>query len=85
MNRILVDGTKLRQLRVDSGVTQIQMAQKLGISRDTIIAIEKNVPGTIAKLSFEKVNDWGRYCRSRVARSTYEEWVNYLKKMLSLD
>lgn len=84
MKKKLIDGAKLKQLRKESGITQIQMAKYLEISRETVIAIENNHPGSIDNLSFEKVNSWGRYCRSKVSRDTYEEWVNYLKKLLKL-
>lgn len=85
MKKKTIDGARLKQLRTESGVTQAQMAEHLGISRETIIAIEQNKPGSIDKLSFEKVNNWGRFCRAKVSISTFEDWKLYLKKMLKLD
>ena len=60
------------------------MADKLGLSRETIIAIEKNHSGSIKKLSIEHLNIWGRFRHSKVTSSRYRLWLNYLKKLLKL-
>ena len=84
MKKKFIDGAELKKLRVDAKITQQEMADKLGLSRETIIAIEKNQSGSIEKLAIEHVNIWGRFCRSRVTASRYQLWLNYLKKLLNL-
>ena len=80
-----IDGTRLKNLRKLSTVTQDEMAQQLGISRQTVMAIESNTLSALEELSFEKVNQWGRVCRNRIARLKLQEWVGVLKKIFRVN
>ena len=80
-----IDGTRLKNLRKLSTVTQDEMAQQLGISRQTVMAIESNTLSALEELSFEKVNQWGRVCRNRIARLKLQEWVGLLKKIFRVN
>ena len=80
-----VDGTRLKNLRKLSTVTQDEMAKQLGISRQTVMAIESNTPEALDDLSFEKVNQWGRVCRNRIARLKLQEWIGDLKKIFRVN
>lgn len=80
-----VDGTRLKNLRKLSTVTQDEMAQQLGISRQTVMAIESNTPDALEDLSFEKVSQWGRVCRNRIARLKLQEWIGDIKKIFRVN
>ena len=80
--RRYVDGQQLHKLRVEVGLTQEQIARQLGITRETVISIEKNHPGTIDKLPFSTVEAWGRICRHQLQPDIWAEWQSYLKKLL---
>ena len=80
-----IDGEKLRLIRKESGMTQVQMAERLGISRETVINIEKCHMPTIENLSLALVNKWGRICRGCISAVSRRNWQSYLKKLLDLD
>ena len=85
MKKKTIDGTRLKNLRKLSTVTQDEMAQQLGISRQTVMAIESNTLSALEELSFEKVNQWGRVCRNRIAKLKLQEWVGVLKKIFRVN
>lgn len=85
MAKRYIDGEKLRQLRKESGLTQIAMAERLQVSRETVINIEKNHPPTIENLSLDIVNNWSRICRGHLSTATRRSWQDYLKKLLDLN
>ncbi|WJG08068.1 helix-turn-helix domain-containing protein [Aliiglaciecola sp. LCG003] len=60
------EGTVLRELRKKSGFTQEEWAQKVGLSRETISAIENNKPGTIEHLSMEVMRKMYEISSSRI-------------------
>lgn len=80
-----INGEKLKQLRKETGLTQAEMGERLGISRETVINIEKNHPPTVGNLSLDLVNSWGRVCRSHLSTATRRGWQDYLKKLLDLN
>jgi len=63
-------GKELKSLRKEAGFTQKDLAQKIGISRETVIAIEREHPKTIESLSLEVVNAWWLSCRKSVSESS---------------
>lgn len=63
-------GKELRGLRKEAGFTQAEIAKKIGISRETIVAIENEHPKTIDALSLEVVNAWWLICRKSVSESS---------------
>jgi DNA-binding XRE family transcriptional regulator len=56
------DGELLRELRVSAGFTQAELAKKLKFSREKLVAIENNHPGTINNLSADIINRWYLLC-----------------------
>jgi len=63
-------GKELRSLRKEAGFTQKALAEKIGISRETVVAIENEHPKTIDSLSLEVVNAWWLACRKSVSESS---------------
>ncbi len=63
-------GKELRGLRKEAGFTQAEIAKKIGISRETVVAIENEHPKTIDALSLEVVNAWWLTCRKSVSESS---------------
>ena len=63
-------GRELKNLRKEAGFTQKVLASKIGISRETVIAIENEHPKTIDSLSLEVVNAWWIACRKSVSESS---------------
>lgn len=63
-------GVELKNLRKEAGFTQKEIAAKIGISRETVVAIENEHPKTIASLSLDVVNLWWLTCRKSVSESS---------------
>ena len=63
-------GQELKSLRKEAGLTQAEIAKRIGISRETVVAIENEHPKTINALSLEVVNSWWVICRQSVSESS---------------
>lgn len=63
-------GKELKSLRKEAGFTQKALASEIGISRETVVAIENEHPKTIDSLSLEVVNSWWLTCRQSVSESS---------------
>ena len=63
-------GIELKNLRKEAGFTQKELATKIGVSRETVVAIENEHPRTIDSLSLEVVNSWWLTCRKSVSESS---------------
>lgn len=63
-------GVELKNLRKEAGYTQKELATKIGVSRETVVAIENEHPKTIDSLGLEVVNAWWIACRQSVSESS---------------
>lgn len=63
-------GKELKALRKEAGFTQAELAKVIGLSRETVVAIENEHPKTIEALSMEVVNGWWLACRKSVSESS---------------
>jgi DNA-binding XRE family transcriptional regulator len=63
-------GVELKNLRKEAGFTQKELAAKIGISRETVVAIENEHAKTIESLGLEVVNAWWIACRKSVSESS---------------
>lgn len=77
-------GQKLREMRKEAGYTQIDLAKRLGISRETVIAIEREHPGTINSIELQVINKWWKVCSQSISQSTKQDFIDYVKGFLSL-
>jgi HTH-type transcriptional regulator/antitoxin HipB len=65
-------GAQLKALRKESGYTQEQLACRLGISRETVSAIENDKPETMNNIAVELISRWWSVCRQRASVKTRE-------------
>lgn len=68
----------LRDLRLESGFTQQQLASRLNLSRETISAVENAKPETIDALAVETIAKWWSICRTKANESTRSRFVSQL-------
>lgn len=68
----------LRNLRKEAGYTQGELAQRLGLSRETVSAIENHKPETMRTLQIEVVNKWWSVCRSKAKAETRASFVDQI-------
>ncbi|GEA12697.1 helix-turn-helix transcriptional regulator [Alteromonas sp. KUL49] len=78
------DGSELKKLRTDAKLTQEEMAELLGLSRITIVKIEKNNPSTMKALSWKTITEWQALCLDRVGEERKRSFKQYLKRILHL-
>ena len=77
-------GKFLRDIRKEAKFTQRELAKRIHISRETIIAIENERPGTIQTIQLETLKRWWRVCDTRISSQTRLRFTNYVKKFLKL-
>ncbi len=63
-------GTQLRALRKEAGYTQEELGNRIGISRETVSAIENDKPETMGCIGVEIINRWWSICRQRATEQT---------------
>lgn len=77
-------GKKLKEMRKESGYTQVELAVRLGISRETVIAIENEHPGTIDSLGVGTLKLWWKVCNQRISQQSRNDFVEYVKNFLNI-
>lgn len=80
-----ISGQALKDLRKEAGLLQRELAAKVGISRETVVAIENEHVGTINSLEVHVLKNWYRVCEKRISQNSRESFVTYLKGFLGLD
>ena len=78
--RTKVSGALLRTMRKEAGLTQDQLRIRLGISRETVSAIENEKCETINSIEVEVVSKWHIVCKQRVSSDTETEFFGHLMK-----
>lgn len=69
-------GTQLKALRKESGYTQEELARRIGISRETVSAIENDKPETMNNIGVEVISKWWTVCRQRASVQTRESFFS---------
>ena len=77
-------GKELKELRVEAKFTQLQLANKLGISRETISAIENEHVGTIESLSLEIIKNWWAICRKEIPQATQQSFIYSILRLFHI-
>lgn len=70
--------TILRDLRKEAGFTQDELAPRIGISRETISAVENAKPETIDSLSIEMIRKWWSVCRLKAKENTRARFMDQI-------
>ena len=66
----IFSGAQLMSLRKEAGYTQEELAQRVGISRETVSAIENDKPETMDNIGVSVVNKWWSICRQTASEQT---------------
>ena len=74
--RKMFSGAQLRSLRKEAGYTQEELAQRVGISRETVSAIENDKPETMDNIGVGVVNEWWSICRKTASHQTRESFFS---------
>lgn len=69
-------GTQLRSLRKEAGYTQEELALRIGLSRETVSAIENEKPETINSIGVEVINNWWSVCRQKASEQTRQSFFS---------
>ena len=69
-------GIQLRALRKEAGYTQGDLAIRIGISRETVSAIENEKPETMNSIGVEVINKWWSVCRQKASAQTRESFFS---------
>jgi len=75
-----IDVALLKNLRKEAGFTQRELAVRIGISRETVSAIERNVPKTINSLEAEVVSAWHIACQQDASADTRVLFLGHIMK-----
>lgn len=68
-------GAELRALRKDAQFTQEELARMIGISRETVNAIENERTGAINSIEAKVIKKWWASCRSKASTQTRESFL----------
>lgn len=69
-------GAQLKALRKEAGYTQEELALRVGISRETVSAIENEKPETINNIGVEVISKWWSICRQKASQQTRESFFS---------
>lgn len=78
------DGEELKLLRKKAEITQEELAELIGLSRETVNAIENNRPSAIKAITWNTISLWQETCIDRVDRYTRSKFKRYLSQILKL-
>lgn len=75
-------GKRLRELRKRSipKITQLELADMLGVCRETIVAIETEKEGSMNALPVNLIRQWYDICQNRISSEHRHSFQSYLTK-----
>lgn len=74
--RKIFSGAQLKALRKESGFTQEELACRIGISRETVSAIENEKPETMNNIGVEVISKWWSICRQKASEQTRDSFFS---------
>jgi HTH-type transcriptional regulator / antitoxin HipB len=74
------DGKLINQLRNTTPYSQIDMSELLGVSRETISAIENEKQGTIDNISIDTIRRWHEICEKYTDAETEFNFKVFITK-----
>jgi HTH-type transcriptional regulator/antitoxin HipB len=72
----MFSGAQLKSLRKEAGYTQEELAQRVGISRETVSAIENDKPETMDNIGVGVVSKWWSICRQTASEETRKSFIS---------
>jgi DNA-binding XRE family transcriptional regulator len=75
----------LKMMRKESGLTQNDLALRLGVSRETVSAIENEKPETISVLSIDLIEKWWRICGQSSSSNIKYEFMQNIFQFFNFD
>lgn len=74
----------LRKLRLESSFTQQQLAEKLSISREKVVAVENCHEKSMLALELDTIKCWWGLCKRRADSGTQKKFANLMKRELNI-
>lgn len=78
------DGQELKKLRKCTPYTQEELAHKVGISRETVNAIENNRIETMSVINVEVILKWKSICETYLDASRKSAFKEYIMKYFGI-
>jgi HTH-type transcriptional regulator/antitoxin HipB len=78
------EGQILKSLRIGAGLSQKSLAELIGISRETVVAIEGDYPETINALKLKVIKKWYDTCGAKSNAAAKKGLKSYLAKMFNI-
>lgn len=72
-------------MRKEAGLTQAELAGRLGVSRETVSAIENEKQETINGLSIELIEKWWRVCGQSSSIKIKNEFMQNIIQFFSFE
>ena len=76
-------GTELKAIRKRAELTQQDLATKLGISRETVSALENNKESAINSLPVDTLIEWYALCSKEVSQTAKHSFIYSLMKLFN--
>lgn len=76
--KMIAKAELLRALRKDNGLTQQELAKRLGLSRETVVGIENNHRQQIENILASTEKKWWEVCRSQAKPETRESFRDFV-------
>lgn len=77
-----IDATLLKNMRKEANYTQQELATRIGISRETVSAIENAKIETLNNISAEVISAWHIACRQGATSDTKTKFLSHMMKYL---
>lgn len=77
-----ISGPLLKALRRESGFTQEALGKRIGISRETVSAIENEKPETISTIEMDVISKWYAVCRQTASTDTQNRFFDHIMKYI---
>lgn len=74
----------LRQMRREAGFYQKQLAEALGVSRETVLHIEKGKESSIRSLELSLIRRWYSICEENISITTKKNFAKQVMDYLSI-
>lgn len=78
------EGQILKKLRKGANFSQKELASRIGISRETVVAIEREHPGTINALKLQVIKKWYDVCDTENNNEARKGFNKYILKLFNI-